>query len=179
MANKYVSPSKLTLAVNKLKDLISAKVSKSGDTMTGNLTVGNSKIQTNGYIEGTWLKTTATSNKGANTGKVAVLDENGWIYYRTPKEITDEAGVTNTYTCNTSTSWSKNSSGYYSQTVSVTGITANDNPIIDIVTNLSNYASQLEAWGKVFKITTANNSITLYATEAINIALSLQIKVVR
>lgn len=179
MATKFVSTGKLSLAVTKLKELISGKVSKTGDTMTGDLTVGSATVRTNGYLEGTWLKTNAVINKGSQTGKVAVIDESGWIYYRTPKEITDEAGVTNTYTCNTSTSWTKNSSGYYTQTISVSGITANDNPIIDIVTDVNNYANQLDAWGKIFKITTAANSMTVYATEAISIALLLQIKVVR
>lgn len=63
-----------------------------GGTLTGNLKIGSSNIGTNGYIEGTWLKTTAVSNKGSGTGRVAVIDSAGWIYYRTPKEILEEAG---------------------------------------------------------------------------------------
>ena len=63
-----------------------------GGTLTGNLKVGSSSIGTNGYIEGTWLKTTHAVNKGSGTGKVAVIDSAGWIYYRTPKEILEEAG---------------------------------------------------------------------------------------
>lgn len=57
-----------------------------GGTMTGDLTVGSSQIQTNGYIIGTWLRTTQVGKAAADTGKVAVID-NGWIYYRTPQEI--------------------------------------------------------------------------------------------
>lgn len=93
MASKYVSPSKLTLAVNKLKDLISAKVNKTGDTMTGDLVVGSSKIGSNGYVEGTWLRSTNVTNKGSQTGKIAVIDSSGWIYYRTPEEIKAETGI--------------------------------------------------------------------------------------
>lgn len=63
-----------------------------GGTLTGNLKIGSSNIGTNGYIEGTWLKTTAVVNKGSGTGKVAVIDGAGLIYYRTPKEILEEAG---------------------------------------------------------------------------------------
>lgn len=63
-----------------------------GGTLTGDLKIGSSNIGTNGYIVGTWLKTTAVVNKGSGTGKVAVIDGAGWIYYRTPKEILEEAG---------------------------------------------------------------------------------------
>lgn len=65
----------------------------SGGTLTGALSVGGkASIGTDGYITGTWLKTTSVSNKGAQTGKVAVIDDAGWIYYRTPQEILEEAG---------------------------------------------------------------------------------------
>lgn len=183
MANKYVSPTKLSLAVSKIKELINGKVSKSGDTMTGNLIVGSSKVQTNGYIESTWLKTTSVSNKGANTGKVAVIDESGWIYYRTPKEITDEAGITagatvSEYTTSTSTSWIAQSDYYY-QDITINGLTASDTPIVGLIPSLANHDDEWVAWGEVFKITTATNKLRLYASDAIDIALSIQIKVVK
>lgn len=63
-----------------------------GGTLTGDLKIGSSNIGTDGYIVGTQLKTTAVVNKGSGTGKVAVIDDAGWIYYRTPKEILEEAG---------------------------------------------------------------------------------------
>lgn len=65
-----------------------------GGTLTGALSVNNGKatIDTNGYVKGTWLQTTSVSNKGSQTGKVAVIDNSGWIYYRTPQEILEEAG---------------------------------------------------------------------------------------
>ena len=38
------------------------------------------------------MQASAIANKGANTGKVCVFDNSGWIYYRTPAEILAEAG---------------------------------------------------------------------------------------
>ena len=65
------------------------KVNLSGDTMTGDLKVGSSSIGTNGYIEGTWLKTTKATDKA---GDFATIDGEGWVYKRTPAETLDDIG---------------------------------------------------------------------------------------
>ena len=39
------------------------------------------------YLTGTWLQTTATTDLGKTPPKVAVLDNSGWIYYRTPVDL--------------------------------------------------------------------------------------------
>lgn len=61
-----------------------------GQVITGG-TSGGYSIDANGYIRGSWLQASSTANKGLNTGKVCVFDDNGWIYYRTPSEILSEA----------------------------------------------------------------------------------------
>ena len=65
----------------------------SGGSLTGNLTVGSSSIGTNGYITGTWLKTTDTTSLGSAATKICVLDSSGWVYYRTPEQIRSDIGV--------------------------------------------------------------------------------------
>mgnify|MGYP007092383279 CR=1 FL=1 len=66
----------------------------SGGTMTGNLNVGsNAKVQTNGYITGTWLRTTADTHLASTPTKVAVIND-GWIYDRTPAELKADMGIT-------------------------------------------------------------------------------------
>ena len=66
----------------------------SGGTMTGDLNVGtNAKVQTNGYITGTWLRTTANTHLASTSTKVAVIQD-GWIYDRTPAELKDDMGIT-------------------------------------------------------------------------------------
>lgn len=54
----------------------------SGGTLTGNLT--------GKYITGTWLQTTAATDK---TGNFATIDGEGWVYYRTPAEARSDIGA--------------------------------------------------------------------------------------
>ena len=68
-----------------------------GNTFTGKQTLNSPgsdgySIDASGYVKGSWLQASAIANKGANTGKVCVFDNSGWIYYRTPAEILAEAG---------------------------------------------------------------------------------------
>lgn len=151
-----------------------------GGTLTGNLKVGSASLGTNGYVQGTWLQGTDANHMTTAATKIAVQDSNGWIYHRTTEELRTDIGAakTLTYSVKTKTSWT-NSSGYYQQTIAVSGMLSTDNPIIDIIPSLNNYASELEAWNKVITITTNNDSITIFSSEAISIALTLNIKVVR
>ena len=74
----------------------SAVVHKTGDetiagakSFTNDIIVGQSHIGTNGYIEGTLIKTTAASNAKGNFATLS----NGWLYYRTPAEVRGDIGV--------------------------------------------------------------------------------------
>lgn len=64
---------------------LSGKLDKSGGTLTGNLT--------GKYITGTWLQTTEATDLGRTPGKIAVLDESGWVYHRTPAELLADLGT--------------------------------------------------------------------------------------
>lgn len=68
------------------------------------------------------------------------------------------------YQASIPTGWTTASTGY-TKTVSVSGITANDVPVVGVV--LSSDAASAQLQGKAFacvnRITTAANSITLYA----------------
>ena len=68
---------------------IEARVKKSGDTMTGNL-IGQ-------YFQGTWLQTSSVSDFGESPSKIAVIRDDGWIYYRTPSELANDIGLTGNY----------------------------------------------------------------------------------
>lgn len=93
------------------------------------------------------------------------------------------AAQTVTYTVTTSTSWaSDTTNGGYYQIIAVNGIRSTDNPIADIVlsSNISTNKAALEAWALVTRITTANNSVTLWANgDAPTTSFSFQLKVVR
>ena len=45
------------------------------------------------YLTGTWLQTTETTDLGKAPPKVAVLDNSGWIYYRTLSELRADFGI--------------------------------------------------------------------------------------
>ena len=68
-----------------IKTELDNKLDKTGGTLTGNLT--------GKYLTGTWLQTTAATDLGYTPGKVAVLDQSGWVYYRTPAEIKSDIGA--------------------------------------------------------------------------------------
>lgn len=70
-----------------IKSALDGKFDKAGGTLTGNLT--------GKYITGTWLQTTEATDLGRTPGKVAVLDESGWVYYRTPAELKSDIGANN------------------------------------------------------------------------------------
>ncbi len=84
------------------------------------------------------------------------------------------------YTTTLNTTWS-GTSAPYSKTQSIAGILSTDTPIVDIVLSgvYSIDEARLEAWGQIYRITTANGSITLYAKEKPTISLPIQLKVVR
>lgn len=84
----------LSGTTSKVQDQFDGKVNKSGDTMTGNLTVGSAKLETNGYVTGTWIKTTADIALSTKPSEIAVIN-GGWIYSRTPAQIKDDIGLTN------------------------------------------------------------------------------------
>lgn len=67
------------------KTALDSKFDKVGGTLTGNLT--------GKYITGTWLQTTEATDYGRTPDKIAVLDESGWVYYRTPAEIKSDIGA--------------------------------------------------------------------------------------
>lgn len=100
---------------------------------------------------------TNTSNISTNTSSINSL--------KTSKQ--DKAIKT---TITLGTSWSS-----LTQNVSVSGITANHNAILDVVTSTSNYEAQQTEWAKVYKAETYNGSIKFYAKEATSTALTIQV----
>ena len=173
----FVSTAKLSRFLEKIKGIF---VAKAGGTMTGDLTVGNAKVQSNGYIVGTWIQGTANNHLGSAAKKIAVQDSLGWVYHRTAAELLGDIGAASqkSYTATIGTAWS-GSAAPYTQTITVNGILATDEPIVDLITTTNNYEKELEEYGKIFKITTSANKITVYATEKTTASISCKLKVVR
>ena len=84
------------------------------------------------------------------------------------------------YTASITTTWS-GSAAPYTQDITISGILAADTPLVDL-TPSSTYATaqqQLADWGKIYRIVTAANKITVYATDKTTTALPIQLQVVR
>jgi len=78
--------------------------------------------------------------------------------------------------------WSGSSTSYFTKTITLSnsGITSDDNPIVDIdlseVTTSSSAKTKLTEYSKILKVTTGTNSITLYALEVPTEAFKIMIK---
>ena len=93
--NKTINITVPTKVSELTDDVVKGKyLSLAGGTMTGNLTVGSASLETNGYVTGTWLKTTANIASSSAASKIAVID-NGWIYTRTAAQIKSDIGLGN------------------------------------------------------------------------------------
>lgn len=94
--------------------------------------------------------------------------------------VKGSAASTVTYKVNIGTTWS-GSAAPYKQTISVSGMLASDNPIVDVTPDSAydTAVSQVEAWGNIHRITTAANSITVYANDKTEVAIPIQLKCIR
>lgn len=92
----------------------------------------------------------------------------------------ESGAVSTTYTATLTTSWS-GSSAPYSQSITVSGLLASDTPIVDLVpsSTYSTAENQIEGWGYIYRMVTSANTLTVYATDAPEVALPIQIKCIR
>ena len=119
--------------------------------------------------------TAAITDGVIKAGDIATFVYNGSYYY-----LVAVSKPSNTYTANIGTTWT-GSAAPYTQTITVSGMSANDNPIVDVVPS-STYETaqaQIADYAKIYKITTALNSITVYATEKTETTILIQLKCVK
>ena len=90
---------KITIATTNtptFTNLTTTNLTTNGDfRVTGKTTLDGNL--TGKYITGTWLQTTAATDLNNTPPKVAVLDNSGWIYSRTPKELKSDMGLSNIF----------------------------------------------------------------------------------
>jgi hypothetical protein len=125
------------------------------------------------------------SDNGNYVQQIAIKEGTTDMYLR---ELSDGAwsnwekvGLVADYFVTISTNWT-GSSAPYTQTITVTGLTNMDTPIVDVVlsSTTSMALSQLEAWNCVSKIETGADQITVTCLEdKPTVAILVQIKVVR
>ena len=171
-------------------------VSKSGDTMNGTLNVamdgGNAVLVSDAacaylqtFQDGDWenrrtfLLRNEQSASVENMLAVATKEDGDWKEYPV-LHMGNRSLVSTTYYATVTTGWIESVDCWY-QNIDVSGILATDNPVVDINPGNDNSANKLysEAFCKVFRIATENNTIQVMATEPIDIAIPIQLKVVR
>ena len=116
-----------------------------------------------------------------NATNVETAVENAKTAANEAKTAVASKATTTVYTATVGTSWS-GSTAPYTQTITVSGILSTDTPIVDINFNGVDYSSKediVTAWSSIYRITTANNSITVYADEKTETSVPIQLKVVR
>jgi hypothetical protein len=146
-----------------------------------NNTVTNDNISAWNGTTGKLLKDTGVSISSVNTAIThAGLTNN-------PHNVTVGqigAAVVNNYTATLPfTSWTDTSGGApYTKTVTISGITATDIPLLDINFNGVSYTNVEDiqkSWTKVYRAVTNTDEVTFYATEVPTIDVPLQVKVVK
>ena len=177
MAKEFVSLARLTEIINNLKSRIQGKVAKSGDTMTGNLKVGEAELGTNGYVTGTWFRTYTDIASDQTSGKFCIL-RNTWIYTRTTEEVRQELTVPTVkdFVVSLGTAWT-GTTPLYTQEVTCAGLLATDSVFVDVVTDV-NWEKQEIEYSKIVRVEVLNGKIKFYAKEKTASALSIKMKVV-
>lgn len=84
------------------------------------------------------------------------------------------------FTATVTTNWTADGDFFY-QDIAVEGILDTDRPVVDVLMGSDNMANvtYCETFCKIFRITTLDNSIRVWATEAIDVAFPIQLRVVR
>lgn len=156
-----------------------AEIRAKDEAQDSSITTINSNIST--------INSEITAVKAKNTEQDAsITNINNSISSLQIKDTEQDAeiskkAVTTTYTANVGTGWTGDAAPY-TQTVTVNGITADDNPIVDIYSNSTSakFKLELKAYSLVSKIVTGENSITLTCLDKKPVtAFGLQLKVVK
>ena len=98
----------------------------------------------------------------------------------TAPKIADGA-VSQTYTVTIPTESWTGEAAPYTNTVTVNGLLAADTPIVDMIPSetYETAEAETEAYANIYRMVTADNQLTAYATEKPTVDISIQIKAVR
>lgn len=96
-------------------------------------------------------------------------------------EIKNNSGGSSVeYAATIGTDWTGETAPY-TQEIAVAGILADDDPVVDLTfsgTYVTDKA-RLAEWGKIYRIVTAANKITVYATAKTTASLPIQLQAVK
>ncbi len=81
------------------------------------------------------------------------------------------------YTVTLGTAWTGDAAPFY-QDVTLAEIVALDKPIVDVITNSTNYEVMEKEWAKVFRVECLAGRLRFYAKQKTESALQISVKVV-
>ena len=90
-----------------------------------------------------------------------------------------ELATVKTFSGTLGTFYSSANSLYYYQNVEFPEVTADDEPIIDLITTVDGFEKEQEEWNKIFKAEAVSGSIAFYVSERTTIPLNFSVKVVK
>ena len=181
----------------------SSKTAASGGTDVSLVTTGekytwNSKTSNTGTVTSITVKTTSPISGGSSTavtgsGTWTISHANSGVTAGTygsatavPKITVDATGhvtgVTNTtITASAATKYTTCTLPVFtaagSKAVTVSGVTANSNPVVDVyIDTAANVATYTEAWSHIYRADTSANTITFYSDAATSTALTVMVK---
>lgn len=131
-------------------------------------------------VNGTGAKNIYHNGTAITAGVIKAGDIATFVYDGTQYQLIAVDRTHIDYTATIATTWA-GSETPYSQDITITGITANDKPIVDVTMSgtFADDQTRLAEWSKIYRITTAANKITVYATEKTTASLPIQLQVVR
>ena len=88
--------------------------------------------------------------------------------------------VTKYFSAQIGTNW-QGTEAPFTQEITISGVLASDRPVVDIIhsEDFETVEAETEAWSKIYRITTGQNKITVYAKEKPETAVSIQMGVTR
>lgn len=138
---------------------------KTGGTLTGAIAVNDvASMDANGYVTGTWLRTTADTSLESRPTEGVCVKQNGWIYTRTLDQFREDIGALTaptTYTGTLTASGWTLTGGVYVQTIAVNGVTAGS------ILFVGPFSGDFKMYGQygVRGVTNSTNSILFHADE--------------
>ena len=178
-------------SITTTNDTTSAETPGSGGTFTtidsvtrdanGHVTKVNTKTITMptvpdiAKLERDVANTASDAQAAQNTANSAAGTANNAV------NIANSKATTVLYKATIGTGWAGGAAPF-TQNVGVAGITANDTPIVDVDLSTIAYGNKdavIEAYSKIYRITTYANGITVYADEKTTVNVPIQLKVIR
>lgn len=162
-------------------DMLKSTYDEDDDGIVDEAATANDALKLGGVLPSGYALADHTHTIANVTGLQAALDEKATDSQITTLQTSiNEKAAKAYYTATLETAWT-GSDAPYTQTVNVPGLLATDKPVVDVEASAipATAEAELTAFGKIYRIETADGQLTAYASDAPTTAITLQILCVR